>query len=642
MDPAAAPPKHLDALLIQHLGAYLGAIEPGTLALLREHLSWVELRGGQTLMTQGEAGDAMYLLVSGRLRTYIAAEGAPPRMVREVSRGQIVGEMSLYTDEPRTATVVAIRDSVLVRLGKDEFKRLLALSAQVSVAITRQIIQRLQTEGTAAALDRPVAMGLLPISAGVDLAGFAQRLAAQLRPLGRVAVVDAASLDADLGTPGITARAPADAEANRRIAVRLDEIEAGHDFVLLLADATPTPWTHRCSRHCDELLLLADADAPPLLHEIETECLANRPPRTDAAEILVLLHPAERLSPRGTKAWLARRPLKDHVHIRPTLDRDMARLARLQSRTAVGLVLAGGGARGLAHLGVVRALLESGAEIDVVGGTSIGAVMAALVATDRPLGTLVANARQAFRGNPTGDYNWLPLLSLIKGRRLRRVVDQSLRETVGFSPDLEDLWKGCYVVATNYSQACEQVLCHGPLQQAILASVAIPGALPPVIRDGDLLCDGGTFNNFPVDVMRGVRGVGRVVGVDLSFRKPRSIEHDEVPGTWALLRDRLRPRSKRRYRLPTLAAYLMNVTILYSTSRERQARRLTDLYLNPPLERVGMLDWSRFDQIVEQGYQYARQKLAEPGAAPRAAPPQAVPAPTTLAARPVTVAEGGE
>ena len=320
----------------------------------------------------------------------------------------------------------------------------------------------------------------------------------------------------------------------------------------------------------------------------------------------------------------------------------MARLARLQSRTAVGLVLAGGGARGLAHLGVVRALQESGVEIDVVGGTSIGAVMAALVATDRPLDTLVANARQAFSGNPTGDYNWLPLLSLIKGRRLRRTVDQGLRDTVGFSADMEDLWKGCYVVATNYSQACEQVLRHGPLLQAILASVAIPGALPPVIRDGDLLCDGGTFNNFPVDVMRGVRGVRRVIGVDLSFRKPRRIEHDEVPGTWALLRDRLRPRSKRRYRLPTLAAYLMNVTILYSTSRERQARRLTDLYLNPPLERVGMLDWSRFDQIVEQGYQYARQKLAEPGAAPRAAPPQAVPMPTILAARPVTLAEGGE
>ncbi|HSQ73661.1 MAG TPA: cyclic nucleotide-binding and patatin-like phospholipase domain-containing protein [Rubrivivax sp.] len=619
MDHAAVHPKHLDALLMRHLGTFLGDIEPGALELLREHLEWVEIRGGDTLMKQGDPGDAMYLLVSGRLRTYIASDDGPARMVREVSRGQIVGEMSLYTDEPRSATLVAIRDSVLVRLSKAEFKRLLSISAQVSIALTRQIIRRLQTEGSPAALDRPVAMGLLPITAGVDLAGFAERLATQLRPLGRVAVVDAARLDAELGETGITARPQSDTGANRCIAMRLDEIEAAHDFVLLLSDDTPTQWTQRCSRHCDELLLLADAEQPPRVHEIEDQCLVNRPPRTDAAEILVLLHEADRRSPRGTAAWLDRRHVADHVHIRPALDRDMARLARLQSRTAVGLVLAGGGARGLAHLGVYRALQESGVEVDVFGGTSIGAVMACVLATDQALPGVVASARKAFLGNPTGDFNLIPILSLIKGRRLRRVVEQGLRDTVGFDPDVEDLWKGYYCVASNYSKATEQVVRRGPLLQALLASVAIPGALPPLIHDGDLLCDGGTFNNFPVDVMRGVRGVGRVIGVDLSFRKPRRIEHADVPGTWALLRDRLRPRAKRRYRLPSLAAYLMNVTILYSTSRQRQARRLTDVYFNPPLDRVGMLEWSRFDQIVEQGYQHAREVLEASATAATAA-----------------------
>ncbi len=130
-----------------------------------------------------------------------------------------------------------------------------------------------------------------------------------------------------------------------------------------------------------------------------------------------------------------------------------------------------------------------------------------------------------------------------------------------------------------------------------------------MIHDGDLLCDGGTFNNFPVDVMRSMRGVGRVIGVDLSFRKPRKIENPEVPGSWALLRDRLRPKHKRHYRLPSLTNYLMTVTVLYSTSRQRQARRLTDVYMNPPLERVGMLQWDRFEQIVEQGYAHACEVL---------------------------------
>ncbi len=607
------PPGYLEALLLRHLHTVLPDIGQAALARLRAQMTWVEIAGGQTLMAQGDPGDAMYLLVSGRLRTYIRQDDGSQRVVREVSRGQVVGEMSLYTDEPRSATLVAIRDSVLARLGKDEFHQLLTLSAQASIALTRQIIRRLQTEGERSTLDRPVTIGLVPITAGVDLGGFGASLAAQLQPMGRVAVVDGARLDADLAAPGISARELADVDANRRVAVRLDEIEAEHDFVLLLSDPTDTPWTVRCTRHADELLLLADADAPPVLHPIEQRCLMRRPAHTDAAEVLVLLHPVDRRTPRGTSAWLARRPVADHVHVRPALERDMARLARLESRTANGLVFAGGGARGLAHLGVVRALQERGIEVDVVGGTSIGSVMAAYVASDQPLDAVMDNARRAFGSNPTGDFNLLPMVSLIKGRRLRRVVGEALNALVGAECDAEDLWKGWFAVATNYSKASEQVLRHGPLLQGLLASIAIPGALPPVIRDGDLLCDGGTFNNFPADVMRRWRGVGRVIGVDLGARHLRRLEHDDVPGTWALLRDRLRPRARRRYRLPSLPNYLINVTILYSMSRQQRARALTQLYFNPPLPRVGMLDWRRFDSIVAQGYAHAVEVLDRAG-----------------------------
>ena len=605
-------PHYLDDLLLRLLREFLGEIDPDALALMRQHLEWVELPGGQTLMTQGEPGDAMYLVVSGRLRTYITDDDGQRNVVREITRGQTVGEMSLYTDEPRSATLVAIRDTVLARLGKAEFKRLLTLGGQFSVALTRQIIHRSRTIGTLSVLARPVTIGLLPISAGVDLTGLAEGLAAELRIQGRVAIVNAAQLDADLGAPGISQSDASDLTANRRIAVRLDEIEAEHDFVLLLSDHEPTAWTRRCSRHCDELLLIADADQPPVVHAIEAQCLLKRPAATDAAEVLVLLHPADRPSPQGTAAWLARREVSDHVHVRPALPRDMARLARLLSRTAVGLVLAGGGARGLAHLGVYRALQEQGIEVDVVGGTSIGSVMAALVACDQPVAHVTQVAREAFSTNPTGDFNLMPLMSLIRGRRLRKTVDKALQQLFGFEVQVEDLWKNYYCVATNYTRACEQVITAGSLRHSMLASIAIPGALPPVIHQGDLLCDGGTFNNFPVDVMRRRRGIGRVIGVDLNGRQPRRIDLDEVPGPWALLRDKLRPRSQRLYRLPSLPAYLMNVTILYSVSRQRQARKLTDLYFNPPLERVGMLAWSHFDKIVEQGYQHALEVLTTP------------------------------
>ena len=603
-------PRYQDDLLDQHLRALLGEIEPAALALLHRHLEWVTLAGGQTLMAQGEPGDSMYLMISGRVRAYVRGDDGVERLVREMARGQVIGEMSLYTDEPRSASVVAIRESVLVRLCKQAFHELLASSARISILLTRQIIYRLQNPQPRSLLARPVTIALVPVTSGIDLPSFASRLAAQLAsglaaPLAgaaRVCVVDAARIEQALGQPGLAQREPGDLAADRSIGTWLDEIEATHDYVLLLAEDRPSAWTRHCSRRCDEVLLLADADQPPVLHDTESSCLMQRQGRSEASETLLLLHPADRRCPQGTRQWLDRRPVSGHLHIRPALDRDMARLARFQSCTAVGLVLAGGGARGCAHLGVYRALRDSGIEIDFVGGTSIGAVMAALVATDQPLAEVMTVARRAFSVNPTGDFNLLPLMSLIKGRRLQRVVTQAIQELVGFAADSEDLWKNFYCVASNFSQASEVVITRGSLLKAILASIAIPGALPPVLHEGDLLCDGGTFNNYPVDVMRGTRGVGKVIGVDLSANKPRRIELEDMPGSWALLRDRLRPRRQRRYRLPSLMSYLMNVTVLYSASRQRQAQRLTDLHFNPPLLRVGMLQWHRFDNIVAQGH----------------------------------------
>ena len=615
--------KSQDALLVRHLNAFFGALEPEAMELLRHSLEWVEISGGDTLLTQGAAGDAMYLVVSGRLRAFVQApndgHGGPQR-VGDIVRGQVVGEMSLYTGEPRAATVVAVRDAVLARLDRPAFQRLLACSPQVSMAFTTQIIYQLQTSKQdhkhRSAADKLVTIGLLPITSGIDLPDFAARLAAQLSALGRVGVVSRHDMDQQLEQLGLGPSDNTDKETQRRIAMLLDQIEVEHDFVLLLADATPTPWTQRCCRHCDELLLLADATQPPVLHPSERQFLSNRPPLTVIADILVLLHPADQPSPRDTARWLARRPVAGHLHIRPALDRDMARLARIQSRTAVGLVLAGGGARGLAHLGVLRALHERGIEVDWVGGTSIGAVMASYAASDQPLDTVMANARHAFATNPTGDFNLFPVLSLIKGLRLKRILRTAVEELVGFDADIEDLWKNFFCVATNFSTASEQRLQHGNLAHALLASTSIPGALPPVAHGGDLLCDGGSFNNFPVDVMRSMRGVGRVIGVDLNIRTPVRVDFDDMPGSWALLRDRLRPPALRRYRLPSMPSYLMTVTILYSMSRQRSAQQLCDLYFNPPLNRVGMLQWRRLENIVQRGYAHALQVLDGAGQTP--------------------------
>ena len=344
MTTAATPrqPYH-DELLYRLLQACFGDIDEAVLAQLWPRLDWVELAGGQTLMRQGEPGDAMYLLVSGRLRAYAQdaspahGDDAAPRPVGEVTRGELVGELSLLTDDPRTATVLAIRDSLLVRLAKADFDALMTSHASVARALTRQVIRRLTQPPARGLHPRPTTVALLSASDGVDLTAFARDLAQQLAAFGRVEVVDAARVQQSLESTDATLGPLALTDMQRRISLLLDRIEARAEFVLLLADPEPTAWTARCSRDADELLVLVDATQPPRLHAVERLCLMNRAAATEAAEILVLLQPEDRVSPRGTRDWLDRRPVSDHLHVRPQRAADLV---------TIGLQLGRGGPGG--------------------------------------------------------------------------------------------------------------------------------------------------------------------------------------------------------------------------------------------------------------------------------------------------------
>ena len=594
------------ALLAPYLISNFPGIEEQTLDDIQESVQWVHLDAGDVLMEQGTFGDAAYLTISGRLRVYVKNDDGESRMVRELGRGEITGEISLYTGAPRSATVVAIRGSLVARLDKERFRQLVGRNPQVSIALTRKIIDRLQTQYDRRPLPPPVALTLLPITEGVDPFAFAQRLTEALGRYGRACWVDAKSVR----SKSSAADNLDDSPSTYDMSVALEDLEIDHDFVLMVGDTEPNEWTRLCINQSDEVLLLADATQPPAIHEVERACMLHRESRSEAAETLVLLHPLSTQSPMGMRRWVDRRPVTCHVNLRPELDSDMARLARLVSRNAVGLVLAGGGARGFAHLGVWKALDELGIEIDCVGGTSMGALMAAAIASDRDVPTAIDVIKQAFKINPTGDYSLLPLISLIKGRRVRHAVEQSINRLMGGPIDVVDLWKGYFCIASNYSRGCE-VQCHkGDLGRSLRASIAIPGALPPVVMDGELFSDGGTFNNFPADVMRGMRGVGKVIGVDLSARSARRLEFDEMPSAWQVLFDRWRPRNKRRYRVPSLVSYLLNISILYSVSRQSESRKQTDLYFNPPLAHFGFLQWGRFPDIVKQGDAHAREVMA--------------------------------
>lgn len=597
-------------MLMDGLRSIFGEFDASMLQQVMPMLEWVHVDGGEVLLEQGSRDESLYFVISGRLRAVATARDGSRTVLGEVARGETVGEMAFFTSEPRTATVVAVRESVLVRFSREAFREVLLHYPLVSLNMTRLVIERLKRVSGRALVARPVAIGIAAITQGIRAGDFARRLQAELAPYGATLVVDAAWVDERLGEPGAASAGRGDGTLSRGLAHLLEQAESEHQFVLFVADEAPaaTGWTRRCLRHCDEIILVADADAPPALHPMERECLPH--PGTERGEIrqtLVLLHDDARAMPSGTARWFAGRAVSRHLHVRRGLRRDWQRAARIVSGHAVGLVLSGGGARGFAHLGVLRALEEQQVEFDLVGGTSMGAVMGAFAAMDLPAQEVIRRARSAFRANPTRDFNPVPMLSLIRGGRLKRVIDEAVRESCGEGAGLEDLWKTYFCVSSNYSSAQESVRTLGPMAKSIRASVSIPGALPPVLLDGELHIDGGTFNNFPADVMRRM-GAARIVGVNLLRDRNVRYALDEVPGAFALVRDKL---LGRRHRLPSLTSLLLNASMMNSYARQKEVQALVDLYFAPDVHRYGMLEWGAFDKVVQAGYAHALRVLGQ-------------------------------
>jgi NTE family protein len=593
----------------------LGELEPALLARLLPRLTTLELAGGALLMREGEPSDALYLVLSGRLQA-TRLEGGEETVLGDIGRGEPIGEMGVITGAPRAATVRALRDAVLARLDGADFTDILQTVPRAGLSLARKLIDRLSKKSAPARRQRYVNVCVLPLHDTLDSEALAARLRDELATAlvgARVALHSRDGVEAALGT-GIEAAEADSLGEHRRLLDWLDQQEAAHALQVFAANADDSAWTRLCLRQADLVLLAADADGERAPSALEATLLGEGA-RIAAHQCLWLLHPDDRARPLDTAAWLAPRPQLateglSHLHTRRTHDGDWQRLARIIAGRAVGLVLAGGGARGFAHVGVMQALEEQGVEWDLVGGTSIGAVMGFFAATGLPIGRVHDLARAAFRRDPTGDVNWVPVMSLLRGRRLKHVIDGAVSEAIGGRPHLEDLWKPFFCVASNCSRQRAEVLRRGLLSEALRASVSIPAALPPVLRDGDLLVDGGTFNNYPVDLMRAA-GAARVIGVDLSD-DDRPFAHAAVPAPWAYLLDRVfRRRDRRRYKdFPSLGTTVVNVALMASRSHQLRMRERVDLEFRPNVADVGLLQWRAFDRVFAIGLEHARERLA--------------------------------
>lgn len=550
-------------------------LDAHTLSDLADTMDWLVLPGGAQLFAQDDPSDALYVLIHGRLAASRKDEEGRVRALGAVTAGECVGETGLIANEPRSASVIAMRDSELLRLSRSAFERLIAAHPQSMLSVARLALRRFG--GQRGAVSTPQCFALLQAMGGVDLHGFARRLAAALGVDPALALIEAD-------------------EARERQPGWFSAREARSAHLIYIGNDDPT-WRERCLRQSDCVLLLADAARAP-------DTSARVPAPASSAHLpqhLVLLQKDDPV-PGSTRVWRAAVPQASaHHHVRH--DADLARLARRLTGRATGLVLSGGGARGFAHIGVVRALRDAGFELDYIGGCSIGAIVGAGVAADWSYAQMVETYRECFVDtNPLSDWT-LPLVSLRSGRKVSKLLRNAFGER-----DIEDLPIPFYCVSSNLTEGVLQVHEHGPLWCWLRATCAIPGVLPPVFSAGRVLVDGGVIDNLPVGEMR-KRLAGEIVAVDVggNYRLETKMEETEMPPWWQLVSELFGVRKR-----PSLGKILLRAGMVNSDATVQRRRRQTKLLLKPALEGIDLLEWQAFAQAIDLGYQYTLRRVGGP------------------------------
>ncbi len=574
-----------------------GGLDEAVLQDLARLLQLQTIAGGHIVYREGDQANTMFFLISGRLRVSRRDRNGALLLYNEIRPGESVGEAGLILQQPRAADITALRDSTVALLSRADFERLLALHPlPLNRVFARAIYNHLRHASQKIARRHAQIFVVVPLEPGTPAREVAQGLTRAFAQLGRA-----------LHLPP-EADAPSDPAANARPGRdRYDDLEEQYDFLVHEVDLRSHATTTRAFRQADQVIFVATPQASSVPGEFEQR-LASEPGFDMKRKHLVLLHAPQVSEPAGLSRWQQGRDCERVYPVRSGHAGDFARLARFLNGTAVGIVFGGGGARGFAHLGVLRALEQDGIVIDLIGGNSMGALIGAQYACGVGLEEIRERTERFARG---GEWPTIPMISLVSGRRVERDLQRMFGERT-----VDQTWQPFFAAACNLSRACTTVQESGPLWRAVLASNSPVGLFPPVLHQGDLLVDGAILENVPVQAMRerlGTRqekrrGNGTIIAVDVDVRDYMGVDP-------ALSRLSVRRTIQGYFRRGATASPGIG-DILYRASHigglHQRARTIAqaDHYLEPPVAAFPLMGYARAKDIVEVGYRYAVQEVA--------------------------------
>ncbi|KAM3550795.1 hypothetical protein MY1884_008058 [Beauveria asiatica] len=667
-------------IILLTMAKRLTSILPRLILHIDFALEWVQVNAGQVIFHNGDESEAIYVVLNGRLRLVEERKDGGVESKAEYGQGESVGELEVLTETARSGTLHAIRDTEIVKFPRTLFNSLAQEHPNITIKISKIIAARMRAmvddpssvfgadagsgsirnHGKSTMNLRTVA--ILPITAGVPVVDFASHLMNALSQMGMPNGATSLNQAAILNHLGKHAFSKI---GKLRLSQYLADLEEKYGLVVYVADTSVnSPWTQTCIAQADSILLVGLAVGSPEIGEYERFMLGMK---STAWKSLVLLH-AERYSKPGlTRSWLRNRMWINggHFHIQmaftnnevrviPTskklgqtlkqqlqilqleiqkyttkkaqryyipdspMKSDFHRLARRLCGKSIGLVLGGGGARGIAHIGIIRAIEEAGIPIDIVGGTSIGSFVGALYARHADVVPMFGLAKK-FAGRMASLWRFAldltyPSASYTTGHEFNRGIFKAFGKT-----QIEDFWLEFYCNTTNITKSRNEFHTSGYAWRYIRASMSLAGLLPPLCDEGSMLLDGGYVDNLTVSHMRGL-GVSSIFAIDVGAVDDDTPQTygDSLSGMWAFF-NRWNPFSSHP-NPPTLAEIQARLAYVSSIDALESAKQIEGcIYMRPPIEAYGTLDFAKFDELYRLGYKYGQdfmKKLREQGKLP--------------------------
>ena len=540
---------------------YFADLEESALGEIAEACEYVELERGETLFREGEVADSFFILSYGRLGLWNGR-----RRSGVVHPRECVGEVALLRGGNRHSTAKAERDCLLLRLTRKSFELLLEEYPKAMLKVALHVTDRLAGSYVHKAKP-PQSIAIVPLTNHPEFQRFCKALQESLSEHNTTTLVGPQEQLPDLDW--------------------FNELESSSETVLYQCRTGLCEWSERCLRQADRVMVVGLEDTPvaPSVHERYWNDLEKR----ESKLLLVLLGFGK--AKRTSKWLLHRENVQVHHH---EWNKKPDRIARFINRKAFGLVLGGGGARGLAHAGVFRALEERGIKPDLVAGTSMGGFCASLLASGRTAAEIERDLRWTWiDAGPFLDFN-LPLYSLVKGDRVRG----RLLRLYGHR-HIEDLDIPFFCMTADITNAKSVVHNRGLLYRWLAVGMSIPGVAPAYPHDGRLLLDGGLLNNLPVDIASEF-GCGEILAINVDPKEEMGIDEQDFEGS---ISSQLWKKLLRKTTAPHIVEVMIRVTTLTNAAAIGRMRHLIDHYVQPDTNRFGLFDFHQADDIIKSGYE---------------------------------------